>query len=112
MTASTATRWIVLVALTAVATAGMAALAISSPALFAGLLMATALALAGRGPATVPQPATTAAQAVIGVVIGLLARPETLTGLATDWLPVLLISVGTLAVSMAAGLLLGLRGEI
>jgi membrane AbrB-like protein len=109
MTISTATRWIALIALTAAVTAAMAAVAVPSPALFAGLLVATALALAGRGPATVPQPATTAAQAVIGVVIGLLARPETLTGLATDWLPVLLISLATLAVSMAAGLLLGLR---
>ena len=109
MTISTATRWIALIVLTAAVTAAMAAAAVPSPALFAGLLVATALALAGRGPATVPQPATTAAQAAIGVVIGLLARPETLTGLATDWLPVLLISLATLAVSMAAGLLLGLR---
>ena len=43
---------------------------------------------------------------MIGVVIGVLAQPSTLTGLAADWLPVLLITVGTLAVSMAAGLLL------
>jgi membrane AbrB-like protein len=106
MTTATAYRWAALIALTAAVTVGMAALAVPSPALFAGLLVATALALAGRAPAGVPQPATTAAQAVIGVVIGLLARPETLTGLAGDWLP---IGVATLAVSMAAGLLLGLR---
>jgi membrane AbrB-like protein len=46
---------------------------------------------------------------VIGVVIGVLAQPSALTSLAADWLPVLLITVGTLAVSMAAGLLLGLH---
>jgi membrane AbrB-like protein len=98
-----------LVALTAVLTGGMALLAVPSPALFAGLVVATVLALAGWAPAQVSPSATTLAQAVIGVVIGVLAQPSTLTGLAANWLPVLLVSVGTLAVSMGAGLLLGLR---
>jgi uncharacterized protein len=102
-------RWGLLVVGTAAGTAVLALLALPSPALFAGLVVATALALAGRAPAAVPRAATTLAQAVIGVVIGVLAQPSTLTGLAADWLPVLLITVGTLAVSMAAGLLLGLH---
>jgi membrane AbrB-like protein len=109
MTVPTATRWAALLGLTAGVTAGMAALAVPSPALFAGLLVATVLALAGQAPERVPPTATTAAQAVIGVVIGLLAQPDTLSGLTRDWVPVLLISLGTLVVSMAAGLLLGLR---
>ena len=67
------------------------------------------LALTGHAPAVVPRHATTLAQAVIGVVIGVLAQPSALTGLAADWLPVLLITIGTLAVSMAAGVLLGLH---
>jgi membrane AbrB-like protein len=46
---------------------------------------------------------------VIGVVIGVLARPETLSAVAADWLPVLLVSLGSLVVSMGAGLLLGLQ---
>jgi membrane AbrB-like protein len=102
-------RWTLLIALTAVATAGMAALGVPSPALFAGLLVATALALAGLAPDRVPPRATGAAQAVIGVVIGVLAQPSTLAGLAARWLPVLLVVLATLAVSMLAGLLLGLR---
>jgi uncharacterized protein len=101
--------WALLVALTAVVTAGMAVAAVPSPALFAGLIVATGLALAGWAPARVSRSATTLAQAVIGVVIGVLAQSSTLTGLAADWLPVLLVSVGTLAISMGAGLLLGLR---
>ncbi len=101
--------WLWLAVPTAGLTVVLAALAVPSPALFAGLLVATVVALAGRAPAAVPRPATTAAQAVIGVVIGLLAQPGTLAGLAPQWLPVLLVTVGTLAVSMAAGLLLGLR---
>jgi membrane AbrB-like protein len=102
-------RWALLVGLTAVVTAAMAAVSVPSPALFAGLLVATVLALAGRAPADVPRSATTAGQAVIGVVIGVLAQPSTLAALAADWVPVVLVGVGTLAVSMASGLLLGLR---
>ena len=102
-------RWALLIALTAAVTAAMAALAVPSPALFAGLVAAAALALAGHAPARVSHLASLPAQAVIGVVIGMMAQPATLTGLATTWLPVLLVTVGTLAVSMAAGLLMGLR---
>ena len=102
-------RWVLLAVATAALTVPLALAGLPSPALFAGLIAATALALAGRAPAAVPHRATTLAQAVIGVVIGVLAQPSTLAGLATDWLPVLLITMGTLAVSMAAGLLLGLH---
>jgi membrane AbrB-like protein len=105
-------RWGLLFALTAAGTAAMAALGVPSPSLFAGLLVATALALGGLAPVGVPRPVNWAAQAVIGVVIGVLAQPGTLAGLATQWLPVLLVTVATLALSMGAGLLLGLRPGI
>jgi uncharacterized protein len=105
-------RWALLAGLTAAGTAAMAALAMPSPALFAGLFVATVLALAGLAPVTVPRPATSASQAVVGVVIGVLAQPGTLAGLAADWLPVLLVTVGTLVISMAAGVLLGLRRDV
>ncbi|WP_300008426.1 AbrB family transcriptional regulator [Pseudonocardia sp.] len=102
-------RWVLLIVLTGLVTLGMAALGVPSPALFAGLLAATALALAGRAPDRVPERASTAAQAVIGVVIGVLAQPATLGAVARDWLPVLLVTAGTLGVSMGAGLLMGVR---
>ena len=102
-------RWALLVVGTAAGTVVLALLRLPSPALFAGLVAATVLALTGQAPAVVPRHATTLAQAVIGVVIGVLAQPSALTGLAADWLPVLLITIGTLAVSMAAGVLLGLH---
>lgn len=101
-------RWVLLAAATAACAVGFGALGLPSPALFAGLLAGTALALLGRAPHAIPRPATLSAQAVIGVVIGLMARPETLAGIGRSWLPVLLVSVGTLAASMGAGLLLGL----
>jgi membrane AbrB-like protein len=102
-------RWALLVLLTVGLTAVLQQLGVPSPALFAGLAVATVLALLGIGPQRVARNATVGAQAVIGVVIGVLARPETLSALAADWLPVLLVSLGTLVVSMAAGLLLGLQ---
>ncbi|GAA2898872.1 AbrB family transcriptional regulator [Pseudonocardia halophobica] len=102
-------RWALLVALTVVLTVLLQGFGVPSPALFAGLAVATVLALIGIGPDRIARPATSAAQAVIGVVIGVLARPETLSAVAAGWLPVLLVSLGTLAVSMAAGLLLGVQ---
>ena len=104
-----AARWALLVALTAAGTAGLDVLAVPSPALFAGLVAAALLALLGRGPGRVARPLSASAQAVVGVVIGVLARPETLIAVARDWLPVLVVGSGTLALSMAAGLLLGRR---
>ncbi|WP_433802874.1 AbrB family transcriptional regulator [Actinomycetospora sp. CA-084318] len=102
-------RWAVLAALTLLATLALQAMDVPSAALFAGLGVATVLALLGVGPRTVSRPAVGGAQAVIGVVIGLLARPDTLGAVASQWLPVLLVSLGTLAVSMGAGLLLGVQ---
>ncbi|MBN9733973.1 MULTISPECIES: AbrB family transcriptional regulator [unclassified Pseudonocardia] len=102
-------RWLLLAALTVAATVALDALDVPSPALFAGLFVATVLALAGLGPTRVARPATAGSQAVIGIVIGLLARPETLATVATQWIPVLVISLLTLLVSMGAGLLMGLQ---
>ena len=101
--------WAWLVVATVALTVPLALLGVPSPALFAGLVVATVLALVGVAPKDVPRPATTLAQAVIGVVIGVLAQPGTVAGLAPQWLPVLLVTAATLAVSMVAGLLLGLR---
>jgi membrane AbrB-like protein len=102
-------RWVLLAVLTVAGTLGLDALAVPSAALFAGLVAAAALALAGAAPTRVPRAASVSAQAVVGVVIGVLAQASTLVAVARDWLPVLLVSSGTLAVSMAAGLLLGRR---
>jgi membrane AbrB-like protein len=60
----------------------------------------------------VPKPAFTAAQAVVGVAMGALVDLETLRAVAANWLPVLLVTVGTLALSLVAGLLLRLRRDI
>lgn len=54
----------------------------------------------------------TGAQAVLGVLTGLLAQADTLAAVAGDWLPVVAVGLGTLLVSMGTGLLLGLHRGI
>lgn len=97
----------VLFAATTAVWAGFTALGVPSAALFGSLLVAAALAPAGLGPAGVPRPLFLGAQAVLGVVIGSLVEPGTLGSLAGDWLPVVLVSLGTLVLSVLAGMLLG-----
>ena len=87
----------------------LAALSVPSPALFGGLLAGLVRALAGTVDLAVPRPATTVVQAVVGVAIGALADLDALRAVGADWLPVLLVTVGTLALSLAAGQLLRLR---
>ena len=83
-----------------------------SPALFGGLLAGLVRALAVPARTAVPARATTAAQAVIGVAMGALIDLETLRAVATNWLPVLLVTVGTLALSLGAGQALRLQPGI
>jgi membrane AbrB-like protein len=79
-----------------------------SPSLFGGLLAGLARGLVGRRRFPVPQPATTAAQGLIGVSIGALVDLDTLEAIGRDWLPVLLVTVGTLLLSVLAGVVMRL----
>ena len=101
-----------LVAGAVLASAAFAALGAPSPALFGGLLAGVVRALAFAGPVAVPGIATTAGQAVIGVSAGSLIDLETLRTVAANWLPVLLVTVGTLGLSLGAGLVLRLQPGI
>lgn len=100
------------VAVAVVASLAFGVLGLPSPALFGGLLAGLVRALALPGQVAVPGPAATAGQAVIGVAMGSLVDLETLRTVAANWLPVLLVTVGTLALSLGAGLLLRLHREI
>ena len=101
--------------LAAVVTAALAVtlaldvLDLPSPSLFGGLLAGLARGLGGRRRLAVPRPATTAAQGLIGVSIGALVDLDTLEAIGRDWLPVLLVTVGTLLLSVLAGLLMRLQ---
>jgi membrane AbrB-like protein len=87
-------------------------LGLPSAALFGGLLAGLVRGLAGPRPLALPRPAVTAAQATLGVSIGSLVDLDTLTALGEDWLPVLLVVLGTLVLSLLAGLLLRLQPGI
>ncbi|MHB1304742.1 MAG: AbrB family transcriptional regulator [Acidiphilium sp.] len=105
-------RWSVLAIATILLAAGLDRLHVPSAALFAALFVATILALCDRAPEAVPPRATLAAQAVLGVLIGGLVQASTMRALGQHILPVVLVTVATLLVSIAAGLLMGLRRDV
>lgn len=74
--------------------------------LFVAMLVGLAYALLAPGRFELPRRAFQAGQAVTGVAIGTFLQSDTLTGLGGRWAPVILVSVATLALSIAAGLLL------
>jgi hypothetical protein len=71
--------------------------------LFAALLIGLAVALWMPGRMEVPGPAFVAGQALTGVVLGAFVRSSALKALAHSWLPVTLVSLGTLAICIAGG---------
>jgi membrane AbrB-like protein len=84
-------------------------LSVPSPALFGGLAAGLGRAMLGRRRLALPRPAMTGAQAVIGVSIGALVQAGTLSAIAANWAPVLLVTVATLLVSLLAGQLMRLQ---
>lgn len=74
--------------------------------LFVALLVGLACALAAPGRLALPGGGFRAAQAVTGVALGTFLHSGTLTGLGTRWIPVVLVSLATLAATIAAGAVL------
>src|SRR3954470_13717653 len=102
-----AAPWIVLGAATAVVALALAAAGMPSPTLFAALLVGLVAALAGRAEhVNVPRWAFIGAQATVGVVLGAYLQSSSLSAVAGSWLPVALVSAGTLVLSLGAGLAL------
>jgi membrane AbrB-like protein len=103
----TAAPWVVLGGATAAIAIGLQAAGMPSPTLFAALLVGLVAALAGRaGHLAVPRTAFVGAQATVGVVLGAYLQSSSLSAVAGSWLPVALVSAGTLALSLGAGLIL------
>ncbi|KQS68680.1 AbrB family transcriptional regulator [Modestobacter sp. Leaf380] len=84
-------------------------LSVPSATLFAGLATGLARALLVRRRLALPRHSMTGAQAVVGVSIGALVSVSTLRTIAADWLPVLLVTVGTLLISLVAGQVMALQ---
>jgi uncharacterized membrane protein AbrB (regulator of aidB expression) len=102
----TLARWLVVAAATALASVGGDAAGIPAPSLFAGLLVGLGWALVTHSHLAPARPVVVAAQALIGAALGAYFEPETLAGAAERWPAVALGVLGTLAVSLLAGLLL------
>jgi membrane AbrB-like protein len=98
-------RWPALGAATAVLAVAASAAGVPSAALFAALLTGLAWALASGGDMAPPRRTVLPAQAVIGAALGSYFELEPLTALGGRWIPVAGVVVGTLGVSLLAGLL-------
>jgi membrane AbrB-like protein len=98
--------WILLSAATAALGWALGRVGLPSSTLFAALLAGLAVALWRPDRLAVPAPAFAAAQAVTGVTIGTYLQSSSLRAIGDAWLAVALVSAGTLAVSIGAGLLL------
>jgi membrane AbrB-like protein len=104
----TSTRWLAVALATVAVAVAFGAIGLPTAALFAALVVgiAYALTLAGRGPLELPKAAMTGAQALVGVALGTSVDADTLSAVGAHWLPVLLVTLGTLVISLAAGLAL------
>ncbi len=100
--------WALLAVAVAVTLGGVSLDAVGLPSsyLFAALIIGLAIALRRPGLLNVPSGLFRAGQAVAGVTLGAFLQGSALRELAHDWLPVALVSAGTLALSLGAGRLL------
>ena len=96
-------RWILLAAATAAAAIAFDAMGLPSASLFAALLVGLVAALSRFTTPQVPLGVFRVAQAVTGVSLGVYVQSSSLHVVATSWLPVAFVSLGTLALSLACG---------
>jgi membrane AbrB-like protein len=104
--------WLVLVLGAAVASGVFAVLGLPSPVLFGSLVGGMVHALTARHEVEMSPRVFRVGQALVGVVIGGLVKLPTLVRLAADWRSVLLVTVGTLVISLLAGRLLALHRDV
>src|SRR5689334_15452842 len=104
---------LVLGALTAAVAVALDLVGLGSATLFAALLVGLAAALIRPSTSGVlPRGTFVSAQAVLGVTLGAYLDPDALEAVGGEWLPVALVSAGTLVVSMGVGLVLERRTEL
>lgn len=104
--------WAALLVVSCAVAIPLTKLGVPSAALFAALVVGIAFALLSAGPARVPRKLGVAAQGVLGVYIGTMVQQDAFAALKDDWPIVLAVAVGTLALSVLAGALLGLRRDV
>ena len=104
--------WLVVILVTVAASALFTVLRLPSPVLFGSLVGGMVHALGSRTELEMPPLAFRVGQALVGAVIGALVQLSTLARLAHDWPSVVLVTVGTLVISLVAGRLLALRRDV
>ena len=103
----TTPAWAVTVLAVAAASAALTAVGLEAAPLFAALAVGLVVALVGRGPVlALPRAVDASGQALLGVLIGALAQPSTLSALGRDWWAVALVVVATLGLSFAGAAVL------
>ncbi|HEX4718277.1 MAG TPA: AbrB family transcriptional regulator [Thermoleophilaceae bacterium] len=96
-------RWIGLAAATGVAAVAFDRIGLPSAALFAALLVGVAAALSPPWMPDVSPGVFRAAQAITGASLGVYVQSSSLNAVASAWLPVALVSAGTLFLSLLCG---------
>jgi membrane AbrB-like protein len=102
----------VVVVVGVVACAAFALLPVPSPVLFGAVLGGMAHALTSRTPLALPTWSFRVAQGLVGITVGALVDVTTLRRMGSDSASILLVVVGTVLLSIAAGRVLALRREI
>jgi membrane AbrB-like protein len=106
-------RAVVLVlAVTIVLSVAFTVVGLPSAVLFAALIGGMSHALSSRTVIRVPPRAFRLGQAIIGVTIGSLVSISALGDMGTALLPILLVTLGTVLVSLVAGAVLAIRDDV
>jgi membrane AbrB-like protein len=99
-------RWLVVAAALLTAAVGFTRLGLPSPYLLAAFGIGIVYALFSRASLRVPRLSATAAQGIVGVTAGSYLQRSTISSLGTHVVPILGVSLMTVALSVAAGLVL------
>jgi membrane AbrB-like protein len=108
----TVRAWAVIIVVGTAASLLFALMKLPSPVLFGSLLAGMAHALVAKDELDMPPIVFRVGQALVGAVIGALVQLSTLSRLAHNWPSVALVTVGTLAISVAAGRLLAIHRDV
>ncbi len=111
-TAARARGWLEVAAVTAATTVALGLAGLTSPVLFGALAGGLLHALRSPVRLALPPGVFRAGQALIGVTIGAQVTGAALRGIAGDALPIVLVTLGTLGLSLGAGRLLALRRDV
>ncbi|MFT4265022.1 MAG: AbrB family transcriptional regulator [Nocardioides sp.] len=97
---------------TVAASVALSLVRVPSAVLFGGLIGGMAQALGSETPVAVPAPAFRVSQAMVGVIIGAGISLDALGAMGRDAPTILVITIGTVLVSLVAGRLLALRRDV